>query len=235
MRKKLVFRLATSFFANSHFSKQDMFDYFNIPLKKIHVTYNAIRLSAQEKVPTDNNKIVFAGRLHFTKGVETLIAAMPMVIDRLPETKLVLIGGYLTGNVIKRYIEMAKNLNVYENIDFKGNVANEIVKKEFSEAYLTVLPSLYEAFGYVVIESFAVNTPVIGSNTSGIAEIIRDGIDGFLFEPGNENDLAEKIIHLMLHPEKREIFSMNCYERVKETFELEKVTDYVVSKIDNLE
>ena len=232
-RKKLFYRLATKFFANSICSKADLHEYFKIPEHKVTVAYNAIRTGTRSRF-TDINKIVFAGRLHPSKGIDTLISAMPEVLKVAPDLKLVIIGGILSGNVIKQYIAQAAVVGVSTNIDFRGYLPSEAVRSEFAEAYVTIVPSLFEAFGFVVIESFSVMTPVIGSNTSGIAEIIRDGKDGFLFEPGNEKDLAEKIIHLLQHPKLRETFSANCFERLQDKFEIEAVTDVLFAEISSL-
>ena len=65
-----------------------------------------------------------------------------------------------------------------------GNRSREYVLDQFSTAYCTMVPSFFEAFGYVVIESFSIHTPVIGSDSTGISEIIRNNIDGLLFKAG---------------------------------------------------
>jgi len=106
--------------------------------------------------------------------------------------------------------------------------------EEFSGAYLAVVPSLVEAFGFVVIESFSVKTPVIGSRTSGIAEIVRDGRDGLLFEPGNSLDLAAKVVKVFKDPALRKNFSENCYQRFLNKFEVNKATGKLASHISEL-
>ena len=110
-----------------------------------------------------------------------------------------------------------------KNISFVGNKPKEYVLNAFSNAYCSIVPSFFEAFGYVVIESFSVHTPVIGSNTTGIAEIIEDEVNGLLFEPGNFRELASKILILKGKPELRERLSENAFKFFLEKYELNKV------------
>jgi len=233
LRKKYIFKLATMSITNSNSTKQDLMKNFAVPEHKISVVYNAVR-AGEINPDYDPNKILYVGSLHYAKGVDTLIAAMPQVIKQFPEVQLTLVGGYLHGNAIKNYREQIKNLNIENNVECVGRLSKQMVVKAFSEAYLSVVPSFLEAFGFVVIESFSVGTPVVGSDTSGIAEIIRDGKDGLLFEPGNVNELAEKIIMVLGNKNLRAEFSRNCQERFHEQFEIDTATNRLCTKINSL-
>lgn len=221
-RKTIFYKMATNIVANSKAAKDDLIKNFEVEKSKVKVIYNAVK----EPVLLNNvipYKLVYAGRMHFTKGVETLINAMPFVISKFPLVNLTLLGDDLKGEHIKKHIERLEVLEVQNNVNFIGNQSKNKVLEQFSSAYLTIVPSVVEAFGYVVIESFSVKTPVIGSNTSGIAEIIRDDCDGLLFEVNNHRDLADKINLLLGNPELREQFSNNCFERFLENFEVNEV------------
>ncbi len=234
LRKKFIYKLATKIFANSEATKTDLVYNFGVWENKVEVVYNAVKEPVIGTTEVKRLKIVYVGRMHPSKGVSTLIEAMPLVISKFPEANLVLIGGDLTGKEIKDLQRSAMKLGINDNISFLGNQSKGKVLKEFSTAYLTVVPSLVEAFGFVVIESFSVKTPVVGSNTSGIAEIIRDGKDGFLFEPGNPEDLASKVIELFGDSELRQYFTENCHQRFSEGFEVQKNTRKLALKISNL-
>src|SRR5690606_18735068 len=106
------------------------------------------------------------------------------------------------------------------HVNFIGHQSKEKVLSELSSSYVTIVPSVIEAFGFVIIESFSVKTPVIGSDSSGIAEVIGDNIDGLLFEPQNHLDLAAKIRILLMDEEMRKRFSENGYNRFKDNFEI---------------
>jgi len=221
--KKLIYSLATTIVANSNSTKKDLVKTFSVPESKIKVYYNAVRKRRLAAQNVEKNQIVYAGRMDSSKGVETLINSMSEVLNKFPALKLKLIGGNLGGGEIRRLKELAKLADIEKSLFFLGNKSKEFVLEEFSKSYVTIVPSILEAFGYVVIESFSVKTPVIGSSTTGIAEIIRDGVDGFLFKTRDYGDLSKKLIELLNNEELRSQFSENCYERFSDMFELEKV------------
>lgn len=218
LRKGLIYGMATKVISNSNSMKKELQK--GLKVKNVMVFYNAVRESPVIDVTMNPKKIVYVGRMHPSKGVSVLINAMKRVVAEFPEVSLEMVGGDLNGIEIKEYKELVHKLELESNIHFSGSQSKAKVLQEFAEAYVAIVPSLAEAFGYVVIESFSVSTPVIGSNTGGIAEIIRNNVDGFLVEPGNSDELAEKIILLLKNPELRKKLSDNCYLRFKDSFEL---------------
>lgn len=235
LRKKMVYWLATKIFTNSNASKADLISVFSIDDKKIKVFPNAISEVKFNRVPFEKECIVFAGRLHPSKGLDVLIQAMRLIVEKFPEVKLKVFGGNLEGNSIIPYKNMVENLSLQQNVTFYGNQSNDVVMQNFESSYLTIVPSLSEAFGLVNIESFSVKTPVVGSRTTGITDIVRDGIDGLLFEVGDPSDLAQKICYLIENPEIRERFSINCFENYLSNYELDGVVKKVVNYIKSLE
>ncbi|MHC0447323.1 glycosyltransferase family 4 protein [Flavobacterium sp. 3-218] len=235
LRKRMVYKLCTNVLVNSYAVKQDLINNFGVKNEKIHVIYNAVKTqNFQNKVEVESNKIVYAGRMHPSKGIDTLLKAMPKVLKEFPKLKLKIIGGNLNSSEFEKYLEMTLLLKIKDNIIFTGNQSKEVLLNEFSSAYFSIVPSITEAFGFVIIESFSVKTPVIGANNTGIAEVIRDKKDGFLFETQNENDLSEKMIFLLKQPALRNEFSANCYERFLEKFELEKNTNETANMLQSL-
>ena len=221
-RKRLIFKLATELIANSEATKHDLVENFRVPPAKVRIFPNAVR--KQPRNPERNpNKIMYVGRLHAAKGVDTLLAAMPIVVQEFPDVELVLIGGHLGFNTIKRYSEMAESLGVGKNVTFLGTKSRPEVLNELSDAAFTVFPSFAEGFGWVIIESFSVGTPVIGTNSTSIKEIIRDGVDGFLFEPGNSPELSAKMITMLASPSMQQEFSKNCLGRFQDEYDVEKI------------
>jgi len=222
-RKKFFYRLATRICTNSEAARIDLSKSFHFDIKKIIVVNNAVKIPNLNGKPLQD-KIVFAGRLHEVKGIDILVNALALVKDRFENVNLVVIGDDEGTGKLNDLKDIQKRLKLEANIKFLGNRSRNYVLKEFSNACFSVVPSYYEAFGYVVIESFSVHTPVIGSNTTGISQIIRDRVDGLLFEPGNAADLAEKIIELLLNPQFRKKLSVNCYQRFVDHYEISEVT-----------
>lgn len=87
---------------------------------------------------------------------------------------------------------------------------------------ISVLPSPAEGLGLVVAEAMAAGSAAVAANSGGAAEIITDGVDGLLFEPGNEADLASKIRLLMNDPVLRKTFIENSRHKVRELFDINK-------------
>lgn len=222
-RKKFFYAMATRIVTNSQAAKLDLVNAFKVHPKRVEIVNNAVKDPNFNNI-TNPNKIVYAGRLHQIKGIEVLVRAMAIVKEKFEDVSLVVVGDDEKTGELQKLKNIQKKFSLEDNIIFKGNRSRDYVLKQFSTAYCTIVPSYFEAFGYVVIESFSVRTPVIGSDTTGIATILRDGKDGFLFKPGNHLELAENIIELLGNEDLRERMAENCYKRFTEEYELNKVT-----------
>ncbi len=77
------------------------------------------------------------------------------------------------------------------------------------------MPSLIEAFGIVFLEAMAAGIPVIGSNTGGIPELVKDGENGFLVDPDNHIELTQKILKLLNDDALRTSFINSGFQCVK--------------------
>lgn len=162
-----------------------------IPSSRVSAAYAGIPepcLSAsREKVRTqlgigeEQFALGYFGRLVPEKGVDVLIRAA----RRTPQIQVNLFG---KGPKRPQLEELAHSLGA-KNVFFRGSV--EDVANAMNAMDATVMPSLWEeAFGYAVVEAYAVGKPVIASRTGGLAEIIRDGETGLLFETGNADELG---------------------------------------------
>jgi glycosyltransferase involved in cell wall biosynthesis len=143
----------------------------------------------------DKKSIVYFGRLSEEKGLFTLIDA----IQYMNDVRLKIIGeGPLKDELVSKSKE--KNL---KNIQFMGYRKGNGLNKEIKNAMAVVLPSeCNENSPLSVIEGFALGKPAIAACTGGIPELVKDGITGLTFEPGNADDLRLKLNYLMENPEK---------------------------------
>ncbi len=228
-RKRLFYKIATKIITNSEAAKLDLSRSFGVPYHKIDVVNNAVRDPATIGM-VKKNKIVFAGRLHQVKGIEVLVRALEIVKEGFEKIELIVIGEDEGTGELKKLRTLQKDLHLEHNIKFVGNRSRGYVLEHFATAYCSIVPSFFEAFGYVVIESFSVRTPVIGSDSTGVSEIVRDNVDGLLFKPGDHKELAEKIIELMKNKDLRDRMAENCYERFLQNYELNRVVKQFVEK-----
>ncbi len=129
---------------------------------------------------------LFFGRLSEEKGVDILIKAAA----KNKECKLKIIGD---GPEKNRLIKLAKKLKA-DNVDFCGPLWGNDLKEILSKSRFVVVPSLWhENFPYVILQSFALGKPVIGSSVGGIPELIQENYNGYLYENDDIIDLASKI------------------------------------------
>ena len=88
-------------------------------------------------------------------------------------------------------------------VTMKGNVSRNEVFSSIKGCDLVVMPSRSEGFGIVAIEAMAAGVPIVASRIDALSEVIKDGETGLLFKPGDDSDLAEKIILLIENPNLR--------------------------------
>ena len=163
------------------------YGYFkDVPIKK--VIYNSRKLDhtkIERNVDTKYINFGFIGTLGPHKGIETLLKAYHRI--KKPNYRL-----FIAGSGKQDYEKYLRSKYADESIIFMGTVKPE---EFFEKVDVTIVPSRwYEAFGAVIIESFAFGVPVIGSNIGGIPELIVDGVNGMLFDPYRDGDLEEKLL-----------------------------------------
>lgn len=170
----------------SEFSKQ-LHHSFNQELKLINseVIYNSYTANLINTAKKDIYYLYF-GRLSNEKGLKTLVSAFRI----LKKIKLKIVGTGPLYNELKETVETEK----LTNIEITGYKTGEELTTLVSSAKFVVLPSeWYENNPLSIIESYAYNTPVIGSRIGGIPEILIENETGFLFKAGNIDDLISKV------------------------------------------
>ncbi len=148
----------------------------------------------QPKYENTQRSIVYFGRLSFEKGLFTLLDAVKGL-----DVQLQIVGD----GPIKQDLEnKAANKNI-NNVSFLGYKTGDQLQEIIKRCIATITPSeWYENNPRTVIESFALGKPVIGANIGGIPELVIDGQTGYIFQPGNADDLRAKIEQLLNDPDK---------------------------------
>lgn len=141
-------------------------------------------------------RVVFAGRIVPSKGVDVLIRAAREV-----DAEFVICG---EGARLEEMRELAPRLGVQERICFKGWLDADGLAEELASASVVVMPSLWpEPFGLVGIEALACGRPVVASSTGGIVEWLQDGVCGLCVPPGDARGLARALNELLADPERQ--------------------------------
>jgi len=159
--------------------------------------------------------IVYVGHMYKAKGIHILIDAFKKIKN--DNLKLHILG---SGNFMEKLKKLSGN---DKRIVFYGELSNDDVQKFHSEiSDILVLPSIsYEAFPTVTIEAFSHGVPVVASKIGGIPEAVKDGYNGFLFEPGDSSALRRALEKLVKTPDLLEKLSKNALEAAKEYDESE--------------
>lgn len=125
---------------------------------------------------------------------------------------------------------LTKSLKLEDNVTFYGFIPRDQILKKIDESDCMIMISKGEAFGLVYLESMARGCITIGSRNEGIDGIIQHGKNGFLCESGNENELAEIILHInSLTSDERKSISQNAIETAKELTDYKTASKYISS------
>jgi len=164
------------------------------------------------KIKEDAKIITFVGTLCLVKGVRYLIKAMKIIKQLYPNTRLVLVGD---GKEKKKLEKVVVELVLEGCVRFIGKVPNGEIPEYMVVSDVFVLPSLSEGFPNVVLEAMASELPIVATNVGGLPEIIKDGVNGFLVEPKDPEQIAEKVLLLLEDDQLRDKLSRNNRKEVK--------------------
>ena len=142
--------------------------------------------------------LLFVGRLAEKKGVRYLIEAMPEIIKKIPNAKLMIIGG---GELEEELKLLTKRLSLQNNIIFTGPIPNKDLPKYYATADIFIGPSIIakggdtEGFGLTFVEAGMSGCWLIGTNVGGISDIIKNGDNGFVTKEKDSKNLSSNIIN----------------------------------------
>jgi len=211
IRLRQASEMVDIFLAPSQFLRNKFID-FGIPESKIiNFPYGLDQSYFKEnnlKGKRDKFYFVFIGTLLPSKGVHLLIQAFKRMNRANVELKI-----YGSENVyrgLEYYLGHIKRIGRGKNIRFMGGYKNEDVGSILLEADVLVIPSIwYENSPLVIQEAFLAKRLVIASRIGGIPELVNDGVNGLLFNPGNVKDLQEKMECIIDNPDIIEKFKRN--------------------------
>jgi glycosyltransferase involved in cell wall biosynthesis len=140
--------------------------------------------------------IICSGRISPEKGQDVLIKAVAWLPKELRDDIIVLLIGSDYPGLMQKLYRLADELNV-QNIKYIPSLPYSLMPRYYKAADIIVVPSREESFGMVVLENLAMGNIIIASGVGGIPELIRDGYNGYLVEPDNPVQLAEKITDVL--------------------------------------
>jgi glycosyltransferase involved in cell wall biosynthesis len=147
-------------------------------------------------MPPDSAIVGVVARLAPEKGHSTLLDAWPLVLARVPQAYLLVVG---EGSRLEELQKQARDLGIADRVIFTGR--RDDVPAVTAALDVAVLPSYREAQVLTILEAMALSRPVVASNVGGIPEMVEDGVTGLLVPPREPVPLADAIVRLLTdHP-----------------------------------
>ncbi|WP_050180849.1 glycosyltransferase [Domibacillus robiginosus] len=215
--------------------KEELRVYYEGAGKDIYVVPNGVEF--EENVPSltrfhSMEPFIFSiGRMVFEKGFQTFFEMN--LKDLKKENIQFIIAG--KGPLLENWRQEVKKRGLEDIIHFVGYVSDEERKALFQSCKAAVFPSLYEPFGIVALEAMAFRKPVIAAATGGLKSFVLHKQTGLLFEPGNAEDLSQKITAVLDQPGYANELGLNGHEMAKELYswahisaQTEKIYDQTV-------
>lgn len=141
----------------------------------------------------DHDVVLFAGRLAVEKNIDVLIRAIARMKGENPP-HLHVVGG---GEQRPKLEALAKDLGVEERVHFLGYVDDETLRREYLTADVFCQPGTAELQSLVTLEALSASRPVVLANALALPHLVDEGVNGYLFEPGNDADLAQKLNQIL--------------------------------------
>jgi D-inositol-3-phosphate glycosyltransferase len=193
--------------------KSDLITHYKAVVEKISVIPCGVNLdlfniceysSARRQLGLNGDKVaLYVGRIEPLKGIDKFLEAMAHIDDSLEKRALLIGGDSYSEAELEKLKEHSRSLGIEDKVSFLGSVEQQKLPLYYSAADVCVVPSYYETFGLVALESLACGTPVVATDVGGLKSIIRDGKTGYVVTDNNPMRLAEKIGNLLNYGETK--------------------------------
>jgi glycosyltransferase involved in cell wall biosynthesis len=162
--------------------------------------------------PRDANRILFVGRLTTEKGIDVILRALAQLAPALNATFDVVGGGDQRRNLE----QLAEQLGVAGRVTFHGHASEEELRALYTRASVFAIASIAELQSIATMEAMASGLPVVAANAVALPHLVHDGENGYLFEPGNVDELAARLTDVLTaDPETRRRMQRASLDGVK--------------------
>ena len=207
----------------SQSSKNGIIQEFKCKKNNISVINNGLdtdEFSPIEDSIRDTNRLITTASADVPlKGLDYSLKALRILMKDYPNIHLVVIGEYKKGGHTERLI---KKLDIKDNVFFKKHISKEEIRELYSTSSVAIVSSLYEGFGYPVIEAMSCEVPLIATNVSSIPELV--GKYGILIDSKDENQLSTKIKNILDNYEDYKKTAIKGRQHIIKTFNWSKIT-----------
>lgn len=203
-----------------------------LPGEHIKVIYNGLDLAEYDRAPAgvvyqrNDNEVILgnAGRLSYEKGQVFLLETAQILKEKNLPFRILIAG---SGRLEKRLRRFARKIGVDDRVEFLGFIKN--IRAFNRSIDIFVLTSLWEGFGYVMVEAMAEKIPVVAYDIGSSREIISEDETGFLVPVKDVNEMAQKVEMLINDPSLRKKMGEAGRKRVEEVFGIDRSIQAVKS------
>jgi glycosyltransferase involved in cell wall biosynthesis len=150
--------------------------------------------------PRDANRILFVGRLTSEKGIDVVLHALAQLDPALNAT-FDIVGG---GDQRRNLEQLAAQLGVADRVTFHGHASEEDLRSLYTRASVFAIASIAELQSIATMEAMASGLPIVAANAVALPHLVHDGENGYLFEPGDADELAARLTDVLTaEPDKR--------------------------------
>jgi phosphatidylinositol alpha-1,6-mannosyltransferase len=184
--------------------------------------------------PADGKIILTVGRWdpkERYKGADTLISALPRVLENVPDAYLVLVGD---GADRSRLEQLARDAGVSDHVRFLAGLTQDELFACYAASAVFALPSKGEGFGLVFLEAMAHGKPVIGGDHGGTPDVVEDGVTGWLVPHGEIERLAEALKSLLADSAKAAEMGGRGRTRVEQFFSFQQFQRQFIKMLDDV-
>lgn len=175
--------------------------------------------------PDGSPLLLYFGRLEYEKGVHDLIAALPRIRKAHPGTRLLVAG---KGTQLDFLVEQARTHRVRRAVQLLGHLSDDELAATLAAVNAVVLPSRYEPFGMVALETAAAGAPLVASTAGGLGEVVRDRVTGLSFTPGDVAGIAAAVREVLDAPDEAAVRAEAARARLRSEFDWDRITQSTV-------
>jgi glycosyltransferase involved in cell wall biosynthesis len=227
--ERMSYKKADFIIAVSHYVHQKTRDLmkWNYPVKVIYNPVDTKMFSKTNANQLVKGRVIFVGSILEKKGIRQLVMAMPLIKLKFPHAHLVVVGRDAlipgTNKPYRPILDQYLPPNYESYIHFTGVLPHEAVADKIATAEVCVYPSHMEAMPMAWLEALGMGKAFVGSLAGPGPEIIRHGDNGLLANPFSPEDIAEKVIWMLQHPEQAKKMGDAAFEDVQKRFAIAKV------------
>lgn len=183
-----------------------------------------------------NQNFVTCGRFVEKKGPTYSIKAFAMLLEKLPNTQLTMIGD---GELLTKCKALVQNLGISDNVSFAGVLNQKEVRQIFAKSSIFLQHSIRtvendsEGSPLSIMEASASGLAVVSTKHAGIPEIVEDEVTGLLIEEGDVEEMAKKMIHLMKNPDIVKELGKEGVQRMLKLYDQKRYLNQISSLIES--